>query len=107
MRIYIAGPYTAPDQAVNVRNAILAADQIAEAGGFPFIPHLTHFWHMLCPHPYEFWMKQDAAWLKFCDAMVRLPGDSPGADAEWAEGRKRGLMGFYTVDECLKFLRSR
>ena len=25
----------------------------------PFVPHGTHFWHMLFPRPYEFWLDLD------------------------------------------------
>lgn len=82
MKIYIAGPYTKGDVAQNVRKAIFAGDQVAERGHVPFIPHLTHFWHMLHPHAYEFWLEQDLAWLKECDAILRLPGESAGADSE-------------------------
>ena len=55
MKIYIAGPYTKGDVAQNVRNAIHAGNLAAHFGHTPFIPHLTHFWHMLCPNEYEFW----------------------------------------------------
>jgi hypothetical protein len=79
--VYVASPYTKGDVAVNVRNNIEAADRLAVAGFAPFVPLLTHFWHLLFPHPYEFWCKQDMDWLERCDAIVRLPGESSGADA--------------------------
>ena len=50
-RIYIAGPYTNGDVAVNVRTAYEAANQLADLGFAPFVPHATHFWHMLFPRP--------------------------------------------------------
>jgi hypothetical protein len=46
-RIYVAGPYTKGDVAVNVRNAFEAANRLADVGFAPFVPHATHFWHML------------------------------------------------------------
>jgi hypothetical protein len=90
-RAYVAGPYTRGDTAVNVREAVLAADRISACGWAVFIPHLTHFWHILCPHEYEFWLAQDLTWLACCDCLVRLPGESPGADREVAFARERGL----------------
>ena len=53
MKVYIAGPYTKGDVAVNVRNAISAAQTVFEAGHDPYVPHMTHFWHMIFPAPYE------------------------------------------------------
>ena len=81
-RIYIAGPYTKGDVAVNVRNAILAASKLADLGFAPFVPHLTHFWHMVSPRPYEFWCDLDNQFLPFCQGLLRLPGESSGSDAE-------------------------
>ena len=40
-RIYVAGPYTNGEVAINVRNAYEAANQLAELGFAPFVPHAT------------------------------------------------------------------
>ena len=82
IRVYVAGPYTKGDVAVNVREAILAGGRIYDAGMVPFVPHLTHFWHTVAPRPYEDWLRLDMEWLRVCDALLRLPGDSSGADKE-------------------------
>jgi len=87
-RIYVAGPYTAGDIVVNVRNAIDAGDAIATLGGIPFVPHLSHFHHLVHARPWQFWIDQDLQWLHVCDALLRLPGDSLGADLEVAEARR-------------------
>lgn len=98
-RIYIAGPYTKGDVAVNVRNAILAANELRDLGFFPFIPHLSHYWHTLCPRPYEDWLAMDMEWLAACDALLRLPGESSGADkeVEWCIQNERPV--FYSIEE--------
>lgn len=95
MRVYIAGPYTKGDVAANVRAAIDAAQAILLAGHAPFVPHLTHFWHLLYPGPYEQWITLDLAWLDICDALVRLPGESAGADREVAHAMTHGLAVYY------------
>lgn len=105
-RVYVAGPYTAGDVASNVRMAIEAADAIAEAGGIPFLPHLSHFWHMHRPHDWEFWLEQDLAWLPLCDSIVRLPGESKGADLEMHKAREYGLVRFRSVEACVAWLKS-
>lgn len=82
VRVYIAGPYSKGDTAMNVRTAIMAASGLMDRGFAPFVPHLTHLWHMVSPRPYEDWMKLDSQFLPCCDILLRLPGESPGADAE-------------------------
>lgn len=97
MKIYIAGPYSKGDVAQNVRNAIHAGDYVSRFGHIPFIPHLTHFWHMLCPHEYEFWMEQDDVWLAECDAILRLEGESAGADREVERALELGLSVYTSI----------
>ena len=97
MKIYIAGPYTKGDVAVNVREAILAGNYVALMGHVPFIPHLTHFWHLLQPHDYDFWMRQDEEWLKCCDAILRCQGESAGADKEVEIAQGLGMPIYYSV----------
>jgi hypothetical protein len=87
--VYVAGPYTSGDVAVNVRNAIEAGDKLFQAGLLPHIPHLTHFWHLIFPHDTEFWYQYDLHWLKIADVLLRLPGESSGADNELTQFRKR------------------
>jgi hypothetical protein len=94
MKIYVAGPYTKGDVAINVHNAIMAAEELVRKGHTPYIPHLTHFWHLVCPHEIEFWYNYDLTWLKYCDAIVRLPGESTGADKEVELARVWGLRVF-------------
>lgn len=98
LRVYVAGPYTQGDTALNVRAAVYAGNLLAEFGHFPFIPHLSHFWHMMIPHEdKEFWMTQDIAWLAQCDVLLRLEGESEGADREVEMARVLGLPVFYSV----------
>ena len=99
MKIYIAGPYTKGDVAHNVKNAIFAGNQVAERGHTPFIPHLTHFWHLIWPHDYAFWLGQDAVWLVECDAVLRIPGDSVGADQEIEMARGLGKIIYLSLAE--------
>ena len=96
--IYIAGPYSGGDVAVNVRNAIGAANRLVDAGYKPFVPHLCHFWHLLYPRPYEDWVALDMAWLPKCEAIVRLDGDSPGADGEVQWALTNNIPVYYGVD---------
>ena len=88
MRVYVAGPYTKGDVALNVRRAIGAAETLVEMGHTPLVPLLTHLWHLMSPHPWEYWMALDMAWLPVCDVLLRLPGESRGADMEATRARE-------------------
>jgi len=101
-RVYIAGPYTSGDVAVNVRNAYAAADRLADLGFAPFVPHATHFWHMLFPRPYEFWLELDNQFLPFCEAVLRLPGLSSGADKEVVLAQEIGIPVFTEIAELVR-----
>ncbi len=102
MRVYVAGPYTKGDVAANVRAAVNAAQELLDAGHIPFVPHLSHFWHLVHPNPYERWITFDLAWLEVCDALVRLPGESAGADQEERHAAKWGLPVYQGVEEFLR-----
>jgi hypothetical protein len=99
MRIYIACPYTHGDQAENVRASITAAEGLAAKGHAPYNPLWSHFWEIFYHHEYAFWIEQDLEWLAQCQAVVRLPGRSAGADAEVEFARTHGLPVFYSLDE--------
>ncbi len=99
LRIYIAGPYTKGDTAFNVREAVLVASELWNLGYAPFVPHLTHFWHMLDPHVYEAWIAYDLEWLSVCDVLWRIPGESNGADREVARARELNIPVVTSLDQ--------
>jgi hypothetical protein len=96
-RIYIAGPYSTGDVAVNVHNAMAAFHELADRGFAPFCPHLSHFLHMQRERPYEFWIELDNQFLPFCQGVLRLPGESRGADGEVELARKLEIPVFSDV----------
>ena len=100
MRVYVAGPYSS-DPVIGTRNAIRAGDILWSNGHYPFIPHLTHFWHFLIPHDYSEWLAYDIEWLKQCDALVRLTGESGGADEEVLTAVTLGIPVYYGVEAFL------
>jgi hypothetical protein len=103
--VYIASPYTKGDVAQNVRASLLAADQLVALGFLPYAPLLSHFWHLVSPKPYETWMMLDKEWILRCDCLLRLPGESSGADAEvkWAE--ENAIPVFYSIQKMLDYYR--
>lgn len=81
--LYVAGPYTHPDPVENTHRAVKVATIVYEQTEFvPFVPHLSLLWHMVTPRDPDFWYTLDLHQMAHCDAIVRLPGDSTGADRE-------------------------
>ena len=99
--VYVASPYTVGDVAQNVRNSLECAEALIAAGYVPFTPLLSHLWHLMSPHEYEYWTALDMAWLERCDALIRLPGQSKGADAEANEMRRQGKPVFFSVKQLV------
>lgn len=103
MIVYIAGPYTKGNVEANVGNAIRAGEQVIKLGHTPYVPHLTHFWHLIYPHPVDFWYEYDLEFLRFCDCVWRLPGDSVGADNEVLFAEDNHMPIVHSIEE-LEFL---
>jgi hypothetical protein len=99
--VYIASPYTKGDTALNVRRSIEAADELLDLGYAPYAPLLTHFWHLISPHRVETWYKLDNEWVKRCDCLLRLEGESSGADAEVELAVSLGIPVYYSIKELL------
>jgi len=101
MRVYIAGPYTQGDRSEIMRRAMRAMDQLIAAGHEPFLPILTHFQDLVYPRPWKDWMRVDLAWLPCAEAVVRLPGESAGANIEYTEAVRQGIPTFKSVEAFL------
>ena len=98
-RVYVAGPYSADPEACTAA-AIAVGDQLLNLGYAPFVPHLSHYWHTLHnERPYEDWMRLDLAWVEVADVLLRLPGESAGADREVAHARQVGVPVVFSVEE--------
>ena len=93
--VYVAGPYAKPDPVTNTRNAVMVAEKLVDIGLIPFVPHLTHLWHLISPHEVNYWLGYDIWWLKQCEVLVRIVGDSDGADKEVVLALELGLPIFY------------
>lgn len=47
------------------------------------------------------WLKVDFEFIRRCDAVLRLPGESVGADAEIAEAKRLGIPVFVSVEDVI------
>jgi|688.fasta_scaffold12342_25 hypothetical protein len=102
MIIYIASPYSGYDDkqaAVNVQIDAFAV--LRDAGHQPIAPLLSHYVDERHPASYERWMQWCMTMVSVADLVVRLPGESKGADAEVAEARRRGIPVVYGVESIV------
>jgi len=98
LRFYIAAPYTQGDPVENTHAVIKAADALLLKGHVPYIPHLNLLWHIVSPKPVEFWYDYDLEWLRCCDCVLRIGGESPGADKEVEEAVRLGLPVYFNMN---------
>lgn len=102
--VYIASPYTKGDVAENVRVSCQMFDILLSSGLLnPIAPLWSHFQQIFYPRQYEEWMAYDFAIIERCDAVLRLPGESSGADREVAVCVGLGKPVFYTLRDLLKW----
>lgn len=102
-KVFIAGPYTLGDIGVNVKNHMITFDALCNYGFAPFNPLLFHFQHIMHPRSYNDWTKIDNEYLLICDAVLRLPGKSLGADNEVKLAHTANIPVFYTIEKLIEY----
>ena len=103
IKVYIASPYTKGDVAINVKRQLDCFDVLLNLGFAPFAPLYSHFQHMVHPRPYQDWIKMDMVWVEACDCLLRLDGESSGADGEVELALKLSKPVFYSIKELHEF----
>ena len=104
--IYVAGPLGSPDKIgwqlvhENVGRALDVASKLVQAGWSPIVPHQNAYWPNAFEIPHETWLEIDASLLRVCRAIVRLPGESVGADRETTWAAEWGIP-LLTLDRAL------
>ena len=83
-KVYISGPITKGDRNQNFYQAAIAEAELMRGGYAPFNPMRS----MIMPHAWDedlthaVWLNTCYPWVAASDAVLRLPGESVGADAE-------------------------
>lgn len=96
-KIYIASPYTIGDVGANVKRSMDSANELINMGYAPYCPLLCHFLHMNNPQDYDVWMDVGLTWLVQCDAVLRLEGESKGADTEVNVAKDHNIPVYYSI----------
>ena len=104
-KVYISGPITKGCRNHNLHQALLAHEALMRHGFAVFNPMLN----MLCPfnHPtnpdmdHGVWLDNDKPWVAASDALLRLDGESVGADMEVSHAHNTGVPVYYDIEQLL------
>lgn len=100
--VYIAGPLTKGDVAINIRNATSVWKRLRLSGLItPICPHWSFLADIVGCVNYESWMDYDFDLIQRCDAILRIPGESSGADREVAFAKRHRIPVFTSETELL------
>lgn len=102
--VYVAGPITKGDTLLNIRKGVQVGSELLRRGFAPLISHLDFYAYMLEPDAWEYEkvLQHDFNWLLRCDAMLRIPGESAGADREEAFCNENGIPVFHSLEDLLE-----
>lgn len=112
MRIYVAGPYTAPTpEAVqkNVDRAMQVGAELLKRGHNPLVPHWNHYMDLVLKQQgvdvkAKHWLNLDFDWLNWCEGLYLL-AHSPGADEELSRAMRLGLPVFKKLEDVPNLIR--
>ena len=101
-RIYLSGPLTSSGNVLeNIDAAMKAARRLIDAGFSPLTPHLSYYLDPGEAWSRATWLEIDLPWLECADAVLRLPGESEGADAEVARALELGIPVFRCIGQLV------
>lgn len=119
LRVYIATAISKGDMLANVERADEAFFRLLRAGFAPFNPVWSVFGGSAYRHgpsldrvvaeadtlpgntTHEDWMGADLPWVAVSDAVLRLPGESVGADREVELAEKLGIPVYHDAEELI------
>ena len=96
--VYVAGPVSS-DPWGCVQPAVRLMAPMLDVGLVPVIPQLSVLAELVNPGAldYEQWLDYDIQLIRHCSGLIRLPGESPGADREVAYARRQESIAFVHV----------
>lgn len=103
-KVYISGPITIGDRNHNFYQAATAEKNLMLAGYAPLNPMrsitLPFAWESCMPH--SLWLECDVPWVVSSDVVLRLPGESAGADREVQIARRANIPIVYSEEELFE-----
>ena len=80
-----------------------AANALMDHGFAVYVPHWNIIQDMAFPRGYGSWLAHDLEWLAVCDYVLRLPGESAGADAEVQRAGTLNIPVLYRLEDIIGF----
>lgn len=108
-KVFLSCAYSKPDPETNTRVACEAFQKLFDDGRcVPFTALWGHFHirFLSIGYDYDKWLDWCFEMLEGCQALLRLPGESSGADREVAIAKQLGIPVFYSVEELYKWIDS-
>lgn len=94
--IYLACPMTTGGFTHNTRRCLEVADRLFIKGYSPIPPVLTWYWDVVSPKSHEDWLCYDFGIIGVCDGILRISGDSEGADMEMDFAARNGIPVYFS-----------
>lgn len=98
--VYISGPISLGNRNLNYFHACEAERQLMLSGFAPINPIrsmvLPFAWDSDMPH--DLWLEVDLPIIERVDAVLRIPGESVGADREVGHALTLGIPVYYDID---------
>lgn len=108
-KLYLSGPISnggtlsQGQQWCNAIQAMAIATDLSKGGIWVHVPHLTVLFDLMGGRSWEEWLGHDYPLVGLCDGILRLPGESKGANLEVKWAREAGKDIFYNVDAVKEF----
>lgn len=102
VKVYIASPYWDENYVTRYENVVRqmqAADALMSEGYMAFWPLHSHFVSQHFHRDESEWLEISLQWVLVCDVLLRLPGDSNGADTEVKLAEEKGIPVFHSLEE--------
>lgn len=99
LKVYLAGPISKGDRGHNLAQFISWHEYLMTAGFAVFNPGLSMLLPWAADKSHSQWMEADIPFVLQSDLVVRLPGESVGADQEVAEAMKAGIPVYFAPEK--------
>lgn len=104
--IYIAGPMALGSMAHNIRMAWEAAERLIDEGFSPIVPQNNFFREIMAKQrSHAEWLDIDKPLVLASSAILRLPGESKGADQEVRWAFENHIPVFQSIEDLLAHFR--
>lgn len=104
-KVYISGPITKGNRTSNFAQACHAQKTLMAAGFAVLNPMLSMMHPDAWNIDHETWVANDLPWVACADVVLRLPGESDGAERECEFARHNNIAVIHTVPGVIRWVK--